>query len=162
MSAGRAHGVYRLGEAIAALGVILSLLFVGVQIRQTAAVAGAQAAQDLAAMSQEFLLTLGADPEADRVFTATYWSMEPVSEAEGRRARYIMIAALRRAEAAFAQVERGLLPESALEAYGTTDISGRFENQRFLDFWAARRTTFNPAFVEFVERRSGRRLRSAP
>jgi hypothetical protein len=146
---------YKLGEAVAALGVILSLLFVGVQIRQTATVAGAQAAQDLAAMSQDFLLAVGGDPETYRVFQLTWFTAEPVTPLEENRAVYLMIAFVRRAEAAFAQVQRGLLDENALDAYGTPQIIGLFVNPRFVNFWSRSRQTFNPAFVAFVESRSG-------
>ena len=156
MSVENRPGVYRLGEAVAALGVILSLLFVGVQIRQTAAVASAQSVQDLAAMSQEFLLSVATDSATLRSFEL-YLGNAELTTAEAARARYVTIAFLRRAEAAFVQVQRGLLPESALDGYGMLEITGLFGNPRFVDSWPRRRSTFNPAFVEYVEDRAGYR-----
>ena len=44
-------------EAVAAAGVILSLLFVAYEIRQSTQVARAQARQELAALNQQWLIT---------------------------------------------------------------------------------------------------------
>lgn len=41
-------------ELLAALGVVLSLIFVGYEIRQNTAVARGQARQELAALNQDF------------------------------------------------------------------------------------------------------------
>jgi hypothetical protein len=147
--------VRRVGEAVAALGVILSLVFVGLQLRQSAVVASAQATQDLAAMSQDFLLTLGTDPNASRILNATFFGLGEVTSEEARRAQFLMIAWIRRAESAYSQVQRGLLPTSALDAYGMAEIVARFENPRFIDFWSPRRSSMSPDFVRYVEERSG-------
>jgi hypothetical protein len=143
------------GEAVAALGVILSLVFVGFQIRQSAIVASAQATQDLAATSQDFLLMLGTDPNAIRILNKTFGGMGEVTSEEAERAQFIMLAWIRRAESAFAQVQRGLLPTTALDAYGMEVIIARFENPRYVTFWSQRRSSMNPEFVRYVEERSG-------
>ena len=57
-------------EIVATVGVVISLLFVGYEIRQNTAMARGQARQELAALNQEWLLTLGQDAEYEALWNA--------------------------------------------------------------------------------------------
>ena len=63
-------------EIIATVGVVLSLLFVGYEIRQNTAMARGEARQDLAALNQEWLLTLGQDAEFEALWNKVWGAGE--------------------------------------------------------------------------------------
>ena len=59
-------------ETLAALGVIASLVFVGVEIQQNTAVARSQARNDLATLNQEWLMQLASDLDLSGGFDAHF------------------------------------------------------------------------------------------
>lgn len=145
-------------ELVATIGVIVSLVFVGLELRQNTAVARAQARNELAALAQDWLLVLAQDSAANRSWTA-YWYGDDdpgdATETDASRARYMMIALVRRLETIYFNHREGLIPEEALANYGMR--SGAFDSPRFwADFWPELRETFDPDFVPFFESVHGR------
>ena len=142
-------------EIVATIGVILSLLFVGYEIRQNTSLARRQARQELAAPNQEWLLTLGQDAEYEALWNS--WlprSDATLTEAQERRAWYVMTMHLRRLENVYFQYREGLVDESALQSYGFAAV-GIFHTSAFRDYWIDQdtRAGFDPDFVAFLERR---------
>jgi hypothetical protein len=145
-------------EIVATIGVILSMLFVGYEIRQNTAVSRGQARQELATLNQEWLLTLGQDAE----YEALWYSWSPqaektsvtLTEAESRRAWFVMTLHLRRLENVYFQYREGLVDESALESYGFA-AAGIFRTTAFRVYWIDQNTRagFDPDFVAFLEQR---------
>jgi len=148
----RGHSKLQWAELIATVGVLVSLIFVGLELRQNTSVARAQARSELAALDQEWLLILGQDPAATRAWRA-YWyddDLGPLSPVEEGQAYYMMIAMVRRLETTYFHHQEGLIPREALATYGMG--SGVFESRRFrTEFWPAIRENFDPAFVNFFE-----------
>lgn len=147
-------------EIVATIGVILSLLFVGYEIRQNTAVARGQARHDLAALNQEWLLALGQDAEYESLWYR-FWELgEGTAENPGailtpdekRRAWYIMTMHLRRLENVFFQFREGLVDESALASYGFASVF-LFQRPQFAVYWYEQnsRAGFDPGFVAFLE-----------
>jgi hypothetical protein len=142
-------------EIVATIGVILSLLFVGYEIRQNTAVARGQARHELAALNQEWLLTLGQDAE----YAALWESWLPrsdvtLTEEQEGRAWYVMTMHLRRLENVYFQYREGLVDESALQSYGFAAV-GIFSTSAFRVYWIDEdaRAGFDPEFVAFLEQR---------
>ncbi len=163
----RSDWIKRWVEIIAAVGVIVSLLFVGFEIRQNTAVARGQARQELAALNQEWLLTMGQDPEFEALWNKA-WGANPVSSetgttdvtaAEARRAWFIMTMHLRRLENVYLQYREGLVDASALNSYGFASVSV-FRRPQFNRYWYEQnaRTGFDADFVKFLEEH----IRTAP
>jgi len=144
-------------EITAAVGVILSLLFVGFEIRQNTAIARGQARQDLAQLNQEWLVLLSQDVEYEALFDKAYGpNPQELSPVEDRRAQYIMTVHLRRLENVYLQYREGLVDESALFAYGFSRV-GIMNTQRFERYWRELgwRSAFDPGFADFLEVRIG-------
>ena len=145
----------RWAELITTMGVLVSLVFVGWEIRQNTAVARSQARTDMARMDQEWLLTLAQD-SALAILLQQRWAPSDSAEAQVARVRAetMLTAQLRTLENAYLLREEGLLPESALEAYGAAvqfpTLAGFTE-----DFWPRTRATFDPSFVRYFETRWG-------
>ena len=141
-------------ELIAASGVILSLVFVGVEVRQNTSVARGQARYDLADSGREFLLAMALDEEWADLWLKAWYSEEELTPTERMRARMGMLARLRELENIFFQVREGFVPESGLRGYGWGPDD--FESPQFREWWTeAPRTRFDPEFVEYFEGRFG-------
>lgn len=154
-------------EIVAAVGVIVSLMFVGFEIRQNTAVARGQARQELAALNQEWLLTMGQDAEFEALWYKA-WGADPrsqeaepveLTQAEARRAWFIMTMHLRRLENVYLQYREGLVDASALNSYGFASVSV-FRRPQFDRYWYEQnsRTGFDADFVAFLEEH----IRTAP
>ena len=143
-------------ELIATVGVLVSLVFVGLELRQNTSVARAQARNDLASLSQDWLLVLGQDPAANRAWRGSWYDDAPggLSAVEESQAYYMMIALVRRLEVAYFHHQEGLIPEEALANYGMD--SPVFESPDFrVEFWPGVRENFDPDFVSFFESLQG-------
>jgi hypothetical protein len=138
-------------ETLAALGVIASMVFVGMEIRQNTAVARGQTRQELAVLNQEWLILLTTDTEFSDFFGRAWGQTPNLAEAEVRRARNMMVLNLRRLENVYLQYSEGLLDESALNSYGLAPRGIGYRTPHFADFWADDRRVFDPGFVEFFE-----------
>lgn len=143
----------RTGEVVAAVGVILSLLFVGFEIRQNTAVARGQARHALAELNQEWLMLMSQDSTAAAIWNKVYGGLPgEISEHEASRAEMMMTLHLRRLENVYFQYSEGLVDESALHSYGLQQPA-LFQRQSFQRYWVEKewRSGFDPAFVEFFE-----------
>ena len=138
-----------IGEALAAIGVITSLIFVGLEIKQNTAVARAQTHQALTADLREFIMSLASD---ENLFDIFHKNFETTYEGsvDDRRATYVMFARLRMVENVFLQVEEGVVDESIFLSYGWSE-QPVFMSQQFRDWWPRYRTRFNPDFVDAFE-----------
>ena len=141
-------------EPIAAAGVILSLSFVGYEVRQNSRLARGQARQELAALNQEWLVLHSTNVEFNDLWTGYWFIGNSLSSDEIGRARFIMRLNLRRLENVYFQYTEGLVDQSALNSYGF-QISNVYQTTRFRDQWANGRRAYDPDFVRFFEERIG-------
>jgi hypothetical protein len=149
-------------EIVATIGVVLSLLFVGYEIRQNTAMARGQARQELASLNQEWLLTLGQDAEYEALWHKVWGAgddtaenpevFDQLTDPEYRRAWFIMTMHLRRLENVYFQFREGLVDESALNSYGFASVE-MFRRPQFHHYWVETnsRAGFDPDFVVFLE-----------
>ena len=103
-------------ETLGFLGVMASLVFVGFEIRQNTAVARANAINDLATGSREFLLAVATDGETASIMQRWREGQE-LTPTELTRAAYIVTAMLKNFENVFLQTETGILGSEALISY---------------------------------------------
>jgi hypothetical protein len=143
----------RVRDVLAFLGVVASLLFVGVEIRQNTSATKGQTRQELAALNQEWLILLTADSAFSEIFTRTWVNGGEVKPEEAFRVEMMMTLNMRRLENVFFQYQEGLVDETALGSYGLQSMGW---TPRFMDWWVAQdwRAAFHPDFVEFVESRA--------
>ena len=143
-------------ELVTTVGVLVSLVFVGLEIRQNTSVARGQARTDLATLNQDWLMGMAGDPALFRSFEA-HWLEQPdiaLSPLEEQQAFLAMVAVVRRLENAYLFYEEGLIPEEALGSYGMK--APWFELPPFRkEFWPGIRDTFDPNFVAFANRTWG-------
>ena len=112
----------RIGRLLAALGVIASLVFVGLELQQNTAALRAQTRQGLADRNAQIIYSVAENPELARAWTLRWQrgalSSQTMTMADSAQARWAMWGMLRFVEHAFLQVHEGVLPESSLDGYG--------------------------------------------
>lgn len=144
-----------LREGLAALGVILSLVFVGTEIRQNTIAIRAATLNDLASGSREWLMSLAASPELISAWRR-WLAGEELTPDEVEMAEITVNALLRNVENVFLQVESGAVDESALVSYGFGGARA-WESPNFPGYWARRWGRYHPDFVAAFEEQIGSR-----
>ena len=154
-----------LAEVASATAVALTLVFVGLQLRE----AGRQTAlnttsvqvaayQDLNSQISHFNELL-LDPEVGHVFdriTDPQWDWSKFSPIERRQARSLLFMRVRQADMAYYQFERGMLSEDRLNSALRPIMSG-VDTPVFRDFWKEVGPNQIPAFRDYLNRRIAER-----
>ncbi len=140
-------------ETIGVLGVVASLIFVGLEIRQNTAVARGQTRQELESMNQEWLTLITADPAYSDLWYRAWIAGQDIAPDAEYRADMMMTQFMRRLENIYFQYSEGLVDETALQSYGLQDLGGFMATERFQTWWTRKgwRSAFHPQFVAFVE-----------
>ena len=114
------------GEVIALGGIVLSLIFVGLEVRQSTNASRAAAYQVLGVAASEWWFDLAADRELSEIWGAAGspdgW--ESLTADQRARIRRLWISALRLGETVHLQIESGVLAPGAAESLGFGDWSG--------------------------------------
>lgn len=116
------------GEAVAVIGVIVSLTFVGLEIRQNTASVRAQMRQQLSDASRDFLLGLATSEVAHA--WGRYMRGEELSVVEKDQVQLALVAFVRNLENVYLQHRERVIDESALTSYGWTGAT-MWTSERF-------------------------------
>jgi hypothetical protein len=141
-----------IGEVMALLGVVASLVFVGLELRQSRIASQASAYQELGiAIADNWMDRANNRELNDLVFVAANadsatWAALDASDIYLLRS--YVLANLRLYETAYLQVEEELLAADALERLGWSN----FLDSKFLErMWPQAKAMVSPAFAEYLE-----------
>jgi hypothetical protein len=148
-----------LGEFVGAIGVVASLLYLALQIRQnshqisenTNSVLGSVEREN-AQGSSDFLQSLAQSPQLARVWRLGLSEPAKLTEDEGTQFVILMGAAFYRLEGPFRQYKRGLLSEDSWEPWERL-IRRYLRSPAVLAWWSRRDVPFAPSFIEYVDSR---------
>lgn len=144
----------RIGRVLAALGVIASLVFVGLELRQNTEALRAQTRQGLADRNAAAIYAVAENPELARAWTLRWQrdtlAGQALTMVDSAQANWGMWGMLRFVEHAFLQVEEGVLPESSLNGYAFRGNTN-FMTPQFATFWKGIRHRFDARFVAALE-----------
>ena len=151
MSEERSTGWAGWKEAVAAIGIILSLTFVAVELRQNTKAIQATVRNDLASASRDWTLATATSPELAEA-RVKWEAGDEMTEVEFIMVQQLAIGLLRNAENVYLQVRNGSVDESALVGHGFRGVP-LLEADRFVVFWQSTGISqkFNPDFVEAFE-----------
>lgn len=132
-------------DVLGAAGVILSLIFVGIEIRQNTRAVRAATYQAVTASSMELLFQLGDNPEVGLALDrwAAQEELDPVLVA---RLEPMVLAYLRHVEHVHFQMTEGTLDEEFLLNWMRQPI---FRSPGFRSFWKQRKTSFGREFRDY-------------
>jgi hypothetical protein len=147
------RSIREIGEAVALLGVVASLVFVGLELRQSRITARAAAYQELGiAVADNWMGRANDRGLNNLVFFATNadsaaWAN--VSESDVYLLRSYVAANMRLYETVYLQVEQRLLEPDALDTLGWTYF---LNSTLLMRMWPHVRPLMSPAFVAYLER----------
>ena len=141
-----------LGEIIAVASVVLSLLFVGLQFRQSTIASKAAAYQELGIATAELLQSLSANGELDSIINQAALSgsdgISSMSQSDLWRAKDWTAGTLRLYETVYLQVQQGLLETDALDYLGW---AGFREGSLLKNMWPYVKDEAPPEFADYIE-----------
>ena len=144
----------RLGETIATLGVIASLVFVGLEIRQNTAATEGATLQAMSDMHTQILLESTWDEGFLNLFSqALFEGRTDFSREENLRLGRYYIAHLSHLENTYLQHQKGLVDETVFESYGWPSRLWQTPHFRAM-FGGLLRIGVNPEFADFFTLRT--------
>ena len=139
-----------LAEVIGAIAVVISLVYVGAQVRDTTRAVRSSAINDANIALQSWYQMMSSDPEGIRVYLEASLSPEPLTRDE--EFRFAM-----QAQAVFYAIQNVYLlgREGSLDEDTTAALTAGIQATRHTPglrrFWAQRKPYFDPEFAEYVE-----------
>ena len=135
----------QLAEVAAAVGVLISILYLAAQVRQSNVVARGEARRAWMTLTQNELHRIVEDPDIYHAYNA-----EAPSGDSKVRMLYFIVAALRRTEFEWLEHRDGLIDRDQFEAYAAA-IPVILGTPRAREMWAGMRVVFLPTFAEYVD-----------
>ena len=141
-----------IGEAVAVVGVVASLVFVGLELRQSRIASQAAAYQELGIAIADNWMGRANDRELNDLIlvaaTGDSASWAALDASDLYLVRSYAVANIRLYETAYLQVEQDLLGVDALDRLGWTNLL----NSQFLErVWPDARPMVSPAFAAYLE-----------
>ncbi len=146
------HSVRQVGEVVGLLGVVGSLVFVGLELRQSRIAARAAAYQELGiAVASNWMDRANNRELNDLVFlamTADSAAWADVSASDVYLLRSYVVANVRLYETVYLQVQQQLLDADALENLGWTHL---LDSKLLQRMWPQVRSAVTPGFASYLE-----------
>lgn len=137
-----------LGQAVATLVAVVSLVFVGMEVRQNTKAIRGGTYQAVAESNADWLRLLVTRPELGELLQRWTAGDTALTEEEVGRARGLQLYFWRTVENAHYQHRQGNLPEAVVRRWIPPNL---FENEVLAEWWSESQDRFTPEFVEYVE-----------
>jgi hypothetical protein len=143
-------------EVVGFIGVVGSLVFVGVQIRQNTIAARASAYQQMGASVADIWLNTAQDPNR-AVLTMKFFDDESARFTPAEEAVLVnqTIGAFRQLETTWRQVKLGLLDPEVLEAFGWNGEGSSASSMHVRQLWPRIAPHMSPDFRTYLEGKFG-------
>ena len=144
------HDLASIAEVIGAIAIVVSLIYVGVQVNDsTRAVRSATAIETSAAISSWYA-EVGSNSEATRILLNVMNDPESVPREEALQFVYMIHGLMTQYQTAYYLSEEQTLDVQLRESLVNT-ITGVREQPGFLMYWRQRRDLFDPGFRAFMD-----------
>lgn len=139
------------GEVIGAFAVVISLIYVGVQVRHSAGAARSAAANDASVAMQNWYLEMGSNRQASDIWFNAMTSSEPLATHDEFQFMMSMHSVLLGMQNSYLLSQEGTLDAEFREAI-TTAIVAVKDLPGMGRYWRQRRNFFHAGFTEHVDR----------
>ena len=146
-----------LAEAIAAIGVIVSLIYLGVQIQQNTNAIRASSYQSVADDITDFQMGLAQNSDLTRIYLTGLEDLELLTPVERTQFEYYLGMLFARFDTAVELYNRGMIDDGAMTPYSRF-ILYHFEFPGVAEYWQESQVFFSDAAHGYIERMR----RSAP
>jgi len=151
--------VQALADTVAAFSVMLSVVYLAIQIKRNTAATHSQTYQTATASFAEMAAIVGATKETSRVFTLGMADPKKLDESEYHQFAYLAISLLRRFENIFFQHRSGMVNDDFWNGH-SDNLLWFFHQPGFQRMWEERRYGFSKGFREFLDSSSPAAIRS--
>ena len=142
-----------IAEIIGALAVVISLVYVGIQVNDSAGAVRSAAANDANVALQAWYLQVGADRETSSIIYRGLMSEQALTNEEEFQFLMMMHGAFLGFQNSYLLAEEGTIDEELLNTMKTTIVNiHRLPGLK--RYWRQRRSYLHPGFVEWVDRAS--------
>ena len=138
-------------ELVAAMGVILSLVFLALQLRQNTKAVKASAIQGLVQSLSANAQTWVENEDLISIAITANTNPEELTETELARLHFWFVMAIRRFEGVYFQRTLGLVDSAFVEGFERSHIS-IIASRSGLEWWNRAKEIFNSGFVSYVDR----------
>jgi hypothetical protein len=137
-------------EIVSALGVVASLVFVALEVRQNTAAIKAAAIQDISATTIEYLNAWTTDERVPALFSrvAAGEVRADFSVEENQRLAFMYMTVLRAYEARFLQIELGVLGDEVLASMAGASVV--VDDAWFAEGWEGFERLEDPRFATYM------------
>jgi hypothetical protein len=139
------EAISAIGEIVGALGVIISLIYVAMQIRHNTRAMRAQSAREAVAAMRDFNKSMVEDPAIARIFRLGAEDLSSLNEDERGRFGHIMFNFYKTAEELHYQYLQGTLDPEIWKSWRTI-VALYAMSPGFSEYWSMREPIFTPAF----------------
>jgi hypothetical protein len=146
----RLADVASLAEIIGAVAVVISLVYVGVQVNDSASAVRAASANDANTALQDWYLQVGSDQQTSELFYRALLSEEPLSNEEEFQFLMMFHAAFLAFQNSYLLAEEGTIDVPLREAI-TAAILGVKDTPGTRRYWRQRRGYLHADFVRYVD-----------
>ena len=149
----------KIQQLLSAGAVVVSLLFVGFEIRQNTAAQRAETRQGLADGSRDLILAIASDQALSEAYMLYFprpgneRTHRELTTADTIQVGILMYGVLRNAENVYLQYREGVVDESVLATYAFEDT--RYRTEAFKTYWQQQAPFFDSAFVRAFEAANG-------
>ena len=138
------------GELIGALAVVITLIYVGVQVRHSAGAVRSAAANDASVAMQNWYLEMGSNRQASDIWFNAMTSPEPLSTHDEFQFMMSMHAVLLGMQNSYFLSQEGTLDAEFQEAITTAIVA--VKNLPGMDrYWRQRRGFFHTGFAQYID-----------
>ena len=143
--------VYFIGQTISAVAVILSLVYVGLQIRQNTTATQTASAQAYVADINELVGLINSSPKLADVMHQGANGLSSLKDGDLIRFMAFTDTNFMTYQALHLQWQKGTLDENLLDTYKHT-ITALLQHKGQQEWWELRRHWFNPDFQKYIEK----------
>ena len=140
-----------IGEFVAALATLATLVYLALQIRQNTRIVRSTAFQQVVDSFSQFSLAVGLNRDVSELFSrarqVSFSSLDPADQAQ---MRFLLRSYFRRAESVYFQSQQGTLEMESWEGIRES-LKGMLRGGAVRDYWEENCETFNSRFRAFVE-----------
>ena len=137
-------------EIIGAAAIVISLIYVGIQVQDSTLAVRSATANDISAAMSSWYITTGNDSEASRIVLDGITNPEYLSREETAQFIYLIHGLFLEYQAAYYVSEQGTLDIEMRESLVNT-LQGVRDQPGFKLYWEQRQDLFQPTFRAFVD-----------
>ncbi len=139
------------GEILGALAVLITLIYLALQIRQNTHEIRAGRVESTLRDQSTYNKFLASDPDLTRIYWTAVENVDDLTEEEKRRWLHLCSVMLRNSEIAYYHYRQGYLPDSIHESRERW-IKMFMGTSGFRWWWDQYSAVLDPSFVEYVEK----------